>query len=206
MEISLFHGAERAPLTAWAHIMAVAAARSGGVSLFVDSGRNYSPSLIRQYSRQASKPEDCLRRIHVVEVLDLSDLSSVSSRIHEIENTDLVVVDNLAGVLNLSGQPGGVKRQRMLFTALESMRSIVNESGIHLALIGHSRPDWRTGDIRPIGGNVLSHDVDSVVRVDWISNTADMMRFSIERSPSSSSGTSIILRLERSGLKSIRSA
>ncbi|UCE10424.1 MAG: hypothetical protein JSW61_00435 [Candidatus Thorarchaeota archaeon] len=171
----------------------------------MDSGRNYSPGLIRQYSKKPSESDDWLRRIHVAEVLDLSDLMSVSDKIHEIDCIDLVVVDNLAGILNLSGQPGGIKRQRELFSALESMRTTVNESGIHLALTGHTRHDWRTGEARPIGGNVLGHDVDSVVRVDWINSTTDIVRFSIERSPSSSSGTSIILKLERSGLKSIRS-
>jgi RecA/RadA recombinase len=204
-QISLLHGPERAPLTYLAHTITIDSAieSSEGVSIFVDSGSNYSPALARSLCNAAHYSQDVLSRIVVANVLSLSELEEIAVQMTTLDKVNIAVLDSLTGVLNLTGAPGSKGRQRALFQSLETLRKIVNKLEIHLVLTDHSSRNWDSGRLTPIGGNVLAHAVDSVLRVDKLDVGQDMVRILVERSPLPPKSESVIVRTSPTGTRKI---
>jgi KaiC/GvpD/RAD55 family RecA-like ATPase len=145
-----------------------------------------------------------LSRIVVGEVMSLSDLENLSTSIHDLGNVSIIVLDSLTGVLNLSGAPGSAGRQRELFHSLEVLRGLVNELGTHLMMTDHSTRNWSSGRPTPIGGNVLAHAVDSVVRVDRLDVGKNLVRVLVERSTKGHETQAVILVEGKDGLRTYR--
>lgn len=204
-QISLFHGSERAPLSILAHSIAVSAAKvNEAICVFLDSGSNYSPSLIRSLCTSSIESSDVLRRIIVGQVLGLDDVVDKASLLQDMGDVSLVVLDSLTGVLNLTGAPGTRGRQRTLFGALDSIRHLINRLETHVIITDHSSRNWSSGVQQPIGGNVLSHAVDNIVLVDRLKSGDDVFRILIERASISSPPPGVILRIGAKGIRSIR--
>ncbi|MGY5875414.1 MAG: hypothetical protein RTU30_06690 [Candidatus Thorarchaeota archaeon] len=202
-QISLIHGPERSPLTAIAHAVVAGAAKSGIPSFFLDSGNNFSPSLARTVLGRVTSPESLLNKIVVGNVLSLDDLSRTMISLSFHGEGSIVVLDSLTGVLNLSGGPGSKGRQRELFRTLESCRATINQLGAHLLLTDHSRRDWSGGQSRPIGGNVIGHAVDSVVRADKMSFPKNGVRLLVERTPIVPSPEGVVVRISERGIRTV---
>jgi RecA/RadA recombinase len=203
-QLSLLHGPERSPLTLLAHAIAIAAAEFGKKhAVYIDSGSNYSPTLARVMCISKEKASKILRRVIVGKVLSLSDLEELSKTIPSLGSVSVIVLDSLTGVLNLSGAPGSVGRQRELFHCLEVLRELVNEFGTHLLMTDHSSRSWSSGRPTPIGGNVLAHAVDSVVRVDRLGVGKNLIRVLVERSTAFSESQALILVEGRDGLRTL---
>ncbi len=204
-QISLLHGPERAPLTYLAHTIAFDSVieTKDGVSVFVDSGNNYSPTLVRFLCNATHHGPDILRRIIVANVLSLSELEEIAVQMSLLDKVNIAVLDSLTGVLNLTGAPGSKGRQRALFRSLETLRKIVNRLEIHLVITDHSSRSWDSGQLTPIGGNVIAHAVDSVLRVDKLDVGQSMIRILVERSPLQPSSGSVIVRTTLTGTKKI---
>jgi len=161
--ISLLHGPSRAPLTALAHLAAVCAAKADGKqSVYLHAGNNYSPMLARSLCGRNQDTCDILGRIVVGKVLSLSDIEQQLCQIEDIGHVQLIVIDSLTSVLDLSESSASPSRQRQLFHALELLRDLANASSVHLMITDHSSPNWVSGQATPIGGNVVAHGVDSV--------------------------------------------
>ncbi len=195
-QISVVHGTKRAPMTALAHVALVGAARIGGKALYLDSGKNFSPALVRRLSRDFG--ERALGNISVGRVMSLSDLTKAST---SANGFNLVVLDSLTGALNLSGAPGSKGRQRELFSVLDMLRKMVNISNAHFLMTDHSTREWLSGIERPIGGNVLAHAVDSVIRVDSQDGPRDAVRVLVERSLAASTCQAVVIRLSGKGAR-----
>lgn len=204
--MSLLHGPERAPLTYLAHAIAIAGASRNNQShsVFIDSGNNYSPALSRTLCGKNEECSKILARIIVGSVLSLSDLEQLVEGVRSIEEVSIIVLDSLTGVLNLSGAPGTAGRQRELFHTLEVLREVVVDLGVHILLTDHSSRNWNSGRPTPIGGNVLAHAVDSVVRVDRLDVGKNLIRVLIERSTITFDSKAVILKTTKEGLKKIK--
>ncbi|MGY5861542.1 MAG: hypothetical protein RTU09_04145 [Candidatus Thorarchaeota archaeon] len=202
-QISLLHGPERAPLTMLAHAVAVAAVKSGGKSIFLDSSNNYSPRIARALCKSSAFPERVLKRITVGQVMSLRDLEDFAKQVADLTDVTVVVLDSLTGVLNLTGAPGSKGRQRKLFAALDVLRNFVNTNHVHLLMTDHSTKKRSTGKPSPIGGNIVIHGVDSLVRVDRLDVMANAVRLLVERSPVSPPPGGVVVRISANGIKSI---
>jgi len=203
-QVSLIHGPDRSPLTTIAHAVAVGAVKSGGRSIYLDSGSNYSSTLARALCNRSVSPEDLLKEISVGLVMSLADLEGMVLQVSSMEGITMVVVDSLTGVLNLTGAPRSKGRQRKLFATLEVLRGVVNDSNIHLFITDHSARKWNSGTPSPIGGNIIAHGVDSFVRVDRLSVKEDMFRLEVERSPVNPVDKGVVVLIGSNGIKSIK--
>ena len=202
-QISVLHSSERKSLTTIAHTVAVGGLLDGGQSVFIDSGNNFSPQLMR--SLLGKKEEALFKNVIVGQVLELSDLQELSYGIATMRDVRVVVIDSLTGVLNLTGQPGTKGRQRGLFHTLEVLRTLVNDNNLHVTMTDHSSPDWSTGAQKPVGGNVLAHGVDTTVHVISIDAATDALKVQVERSPVHPLPTPVIVRLGLRGARTLRS-
>ncbi|MHA2083131.1 MAG: hypothetical protein ACXAEB_00125 [Candidatus Thorarchaeota archaeon] len=204
-QVSLLHGPSRSPLTALAHSVIVAVARQSEVALsvFLDSGSNFSPKLVRSLCSRTENITNVMNRIIVGKLLSLSDLESFLYKLHEVDNVSMVVLDSLTGVLNFSGAPRSAERQRKLFRTLEVLRETVNKLQVHVLMTDYSSRNWVSGKSTPIGGNVLAHCVDSVVRVDRLDVGNNLIRIEVERSPISPQPSGVILRAGYSGIRTM---
>lgn len=200
--ISILHGSERAPLSIIAHSLAVSAAKSNDSAkcVFLDSGSNYSPSLVRAIASTS----DILERILVGNVMGLADIVDMIGSFSELSEISIIILDNLTGALNLTGAPGTKGRQRELFQTLETIRKSVNQFDTHALITDYSAKNWVSGDHSPIGGNVLSHAVDSVVRADRLKTGENLIRILIERSTHSKNPPGIIVRADSKGIRSMK--
>lgn len=204
-QVSLFHSPERAPLTVLAHSVAVSAAKlDESICVFLDSGTNYSPTLVRSLCNSSKESSDILKRIIIGPVLSLDDIVEKVTLLEDMGTVSFVVLDSLTGALNLTGAPGTRGRQRALFGALDSIRHLINNLDTHVMITDHSSRNWISGDHQPIGGNVLSHAVDSVVLVDRLRTGDDIFRIHIERTSITPSPSGVILRISAKGIRSIR--
>jgi len=204
-QISLFHGKERAPLSILAHTLSVSAARiENSICVFLDSGTNYSPNLIRSLCESKHESEEILQRIVVGPILSLDDVVEKFEQLQQMGNISLIVLDSLTGALNLTGAPGSLGRQRTLFSALEEIRRVINKLNVHVMITDHSSRDWSSGAPTPIGGNVLAHAVDSVVFVDRLRQGDKLVRILIERSTVFSNPPGVIVKVGPRGVRSIR--
>lgn len=205
-QISLLHSSERAPLSIVAHGVAVSAARSlkNAKCVFLDSGTNYSPILARSICPPNEKVSEVLDRIIVGQVMGLTDIEEMMGRLSELSNISVVIIDSLTGSLNLTGAPGTKGRQRELFHTLERIRLAVNKYNTHALITDHSSRNWISGEPTPIGGNVLSHAVDSVVRIDRLRTNANLIRILTERCAAPKNPPSIIVRADSKGIRSMK--
>ena len=201
-QLTLVHGNERGLLTLLAHELASGAVRAGGTCIFLDSGTNCRPRLLRSLLRDC--PRGALQRVVVGRVLSLSDLEDRLQRVAGVPGASLVVLDSLTGVLNLSVPPGTRGRQRRLFRALEAVRNVLLDSGLHMVATDHSSKHPLTGESRVVGGNVLSHAVDSMVRIDMVDPASGFVRVTVERAPVRLQCPSVVVRVDSTGLHSIR--
>ena len=205
-QISLLHSSERAPLSIVAHGVAVSAARSlpEAKCVFLDSGTNYSPTLARTICSPTDDTAEVLSRIIVGQVMGLSDIEEMMGMLTELDNISVLVLDSLTGSLNLTGAPGTKGRQRELFHTLETIRKAVNKFDAHALITDHSSRNWISGEPTPIGGNVLSHAVDSVVRIDRLITNENLIRILTERCAATQNPPSIIVRADSKGIRSMK--
>ena len=204
-QISLFHGPERAPLSILAHAVIVSAARMNSAScVFLDSGTNYSSTLVKSLCHSQDESSKVLEKIIVGKILGLDDVVEKFEMLNDLGGVSLVVLDSLTSALNLTGAPGTKGRQRSLFSALDSIRRVINELDTHIMITDHSSRNWISGQSIPIGGNVLSHAVDSVVRVDRLRKEEDVVRILVERCTLPTPPPGVIVRAGMKGIRSIR--
>jgi len=204
-QISLFHGPERAPLSILAHAIIVSGARMESAScVFLDSGTNYNSTLVKTLCNSQDDSAEVLEKIVVGQVLGLDDVVEKVEMLRDFGEVSLVVLDNLTAALNLSGSPGSRARQRALFGALDSIRRVINDIDAHVMITDHSSRNWVSGQPIPIGGNVLSHAVDSVIRVDRLREGNDVVRILVERCTLPSPPPGVILRVSSTAIRSIR--
>ena len=200
--ISVLHGSERAPLSILAHNIVVAVAKSNDDArcVFLDSGTNYSPPLVRATSDNSG----IMKRILIGNVMGLSDVVGLMENLDALADVPIIILDSLTGTLNLTGAPGTKGRQRELFSTLESLRRAANKFESHVLITDHSSRNWSTGELTPIGGNVLSHAVDSVIRVDRLREGENLIRIHVERCTASKKPPGIIVRADSKGIRSMR--
>jgi len=200
--ISVLHGDERAPLSILAHSIAVSVAKTNPDvrCIFLDSGTNYSPSLIRA----SSGDNGVLERILVGNVMGLSDVVGMIDSLDPLSEVPVIILDSLTGALNLSGAPGTKGRQRELFGALETMREAANKFDSHVLITDQTSKNWSTGEMTPVGGNVLAHAVDNVIRVDRLRTGDNLVRIEVERWISKEKPPGIIVRADSKGIRLLR--
>ncbi|MFW9813934.1 MAG: hypothetical protein ACFFF9_15840, partial [Candidatus Thorarchaeota archaeon] len=116
----------------------------------------------------------------------------------------IIILDNLTGALNLTGAPGSKGRQRELFSALEVLRETANKFNSHVLITDHSSKNWNTNEYAPIGGNVLAHAVDNVVRIDRLREGDNLIRIQVERWITPEKPPGIIVRVDSKGIRLMR--
>ena len=200
-QISLIHSSERKPLTILAHAIAVGGVLDGGQSVYIDSGSNFSPHLMRAL---LGKQEDLLKQVIVGQVLELDDLQELTRGIGCMRDARVVIVDSLTGVLNLSGRRDK-NRQRALHHTLEILRTLVNDNDLHVTMTDHSNRDWETGELKPVGGNVIAHGVDTTIHITSLDMATDGLRIQVERSPVHPLPSPVVVRLGLKGARTLRS-
>ncbi len=200
-QISLIHSSERKPLTTIAHAITAGGVLVGGQSVFIDSGNNFSPSLIRSL---LGKDEGLLKNVVVGQVLELADLQDLVQGIGCMRDVRVVVVDSLTGVLNLSGRGGPKDRQRALHHTLEVLRILVNDNDLHVTLTDHSSLDWESGITKPVGGNVVAHGVDTTIHIASMAMPEDSFRIQVERSPIHPIPDPVVVKLGLKGARTLR--
>ncbi|MHA1135877.1 MAG: hypothetical protein ACTSSE_05265 [Candidatus Thorarchaeota archaeon] len=204
-QISLFHGSERAPLSILAHSAIVSAARmESGSCFFLDSGTNYNSTLVRTLCHSEEESKKVLAGIAVGTVLGLEDVVEKIEMLRDFGEVSLIILDSLTSALNLTGNPGSRGRQRNLFTALDSIRRVINDIDTHIMITDHSSRNWSSGQPTPIGGNVLAHAVDSTVLVDRLRKRDDVVRILVERCTLPSTPPDVIVKIGTKGIRSIR--
>ncbi len=172
--------------------------------MFLDSGTNYSPALVRSICPSTENTSGILERIIVGQVMGLADIKEAISMLSGLGIISVIVLDSLTGALNLSGSPGTKGRQRELFHTLEAIRKAFNEYNTHTLITDYSSRNWTSGESSPIGGNVLSHAVDSVLRIDRLRTNENLIRILTERCTASTNPPSIIVRADSKGLRSMK--
>lgn len=200
-EISLIHGEERSLLTLLTHFICSSLSASGRTSLYLDSGRNFSPAIIKNMSRCFSNKDsaEILSKISVGGIYNLQDIEAISLQIESISGLSLIVLDNLTGLLNLSTSPGKKGRQRRLFSALEEIRRLVNKIDAHVLMTDHTTADWNSGSYKPIGGNVVKHGVDSISLLTKL-EAEDIVSIKVQRSPHVSAPLGLLVRINHEGV------
>lgn len=200
-EISLIHGEERSLLTLLTHFVCASLSISGKTSLYLDSGRNFSPTIIKKMSAcfSAKDTAEVLSRISVGGIYGLEDIEAISLQIDSIGNLSLIVLDNLTGLLNLSTSPGKKGRQHRLFAALEEIRRLVNRTNAHVLMTDHTTADWKSGTYKPIGGNVVKHAVDSISLLTKL-EAEDIVSLKVERSPHVNAPLGLLVRINHEGI------
>lgn len=202
-QLSVVYGYNRLATTTLAHTLVVSAARTGAPAVYLDSGNNYSPQLARAMCIGVDDVDSVISRVSVAKVLNLVDFKDVVDHLNGVEGLQSVVIDSLTSVLNLSSAPGSRGRARSLFGALERLRRLVNEHDCHIMMTDCSTRSWSSGVPAPIGGNVLSHSVDTVVRIDALDSPQVCVRLEVERSTMPLKDTSIVMRVTRNGFESL---
>jgi RecA/RadA recombinase len=200
-QMSVVHSSNRTALVTLAHTLVVCAAESGFASVYLDSGNNYSPQLVRVLSLSGTDPDSTISRISVAKVLSLSDFDDIVEDLRGVGFLSFVAIDSFTAMLNLSMSPGSAGRQRTLCRVLEQLRRLVNERAAHVMMTDCSSKQWMTGETVPIGGNVLSHSVDALVRIDTLDLPRMTVRVEVERSDSSDTEGGVLLHITRNGFE-----
>lgn len=136
--------------------------------------------------------------------MGLSDIVEMMSNLSCLQDVSIIILDSLTGALNLTGAPGTKGRQRELYSTLETLRKAVNQFDAHVLITDYSSKNWTSGEYTPIGGNVLSHAVDSIVRVDRLRAGENLIRILTERCPAPNNPPGIIVRADSRGIRSMK--
>jgi hypothetical protein len=224
--ISLVHGPlleDRSPLITLMHAVVTGGALCG-TSVYLSSTRSFKPRLIRALCPKNKKPETILNSILRVQLTNLDHLQTVTQALFEREDVNLVVLDGLMNILGLSEFDGVRKRQRYLYGTLELLRDLVNRKNLHFMITGSSRLVLRKDNLRKkgnskesnsqkeekgileshlFGGNVLLHNVDTVVRLDLL-KIDEYYRLDIERTPVIPPPDGSVIRISHKGIRSIK--
>jgi len=175
-----------------------------GSCFFLDSGTNYNSTLVRTLCHSEEESKKVLAGIAVGTVLGLEDVVEKIEMLRDFGEVSLIILDSLTSALNLTGNPGSRGRQRNLFTALDSIRRVINDIDTHIMITDHSSRNWSSGQPTPIGGNVLAHAVDSTVLVDRLRKRDDVVRILVERCTLPSTPPDVIVKIGTKGIRSIR--
>jgi len=180
-----------------------AAKKETGRSFFLDAASNYSPALARTLCGSSDAPE-VLGRIAVGRLLSLSDLRQAASDLAAMTDVRIVVIDSLTSVLNMSGGPSSAGRQRELFRTFQELRAMVNKTGTHVLMTDHSSLDWTSGQPSPIGGNIVAHNVDSVVRIGRLDARDDLVSIFVERCTLTQPPKGVIISITSKGIRGFK--
>jgi RecA/RadA recombinase len=199
-QVSLIHGTQRSPMTVLCHAIAVSCIRTKKSAVYIDSGTNFKPRLAKRLFNNNDVSE--LENLLVVNVMGLDDIEEIIASL----STDfsIVIIDSLVGAMNLQLPPATKKRQRRLYQLMEKLRTFVIENNSHIVATNHSSREPVTGESHPIGGNVVAHSVDSMIRVSSFENHGDIFQIKIERSPTYQKPESILVRMGDFGIRPIR--
>ena len=199
-QVSLIHGTQRSPMTVLCHAIAVSCIRTKKSAVYIDSGTNFKPRLAKRLFNNNDVSE--LENLLVVNVMGLDDIEEIIASL----STDfaIVIIDSLVGAMNLQLPPATKKRQRRLYQLMEKLRTFVVENNSHIVATNHSSREPVTGESHPIGGNVIAHSVDSMIRVSSFENHGDIFQIKIERSPTYQKPESILVRMGDFGIRPIR--
>jgi len=201
-EISLLYGDSRSVLTIMAHWIAIAGTRRGRASVYLDTGKNFSPNLVRSMVGDSDRATRVLRRIGVGKVLCAQDFEQHALRSLAMRETSVIVLDSLAALLSLTGSPGTVERQRALFRVLERVREHIAERHVHVLMTDRCTTSWSSEAVSPLGGLVLAHSVDSVARLIPLLSAGQTARLVVERSSCGVNSTdSVVVRVTRRGIR-----
>ena len=80
----------------------------------------------------------------------------------------------------------------------------MNDNDLHIVLTDHSSRDWDTGTLKPVGGNVIAHGVDTSVHIASMNMAADGLRIQVERSPVHPLPDPVVVRLGLKGARTLR--
>ena len=219
--ISLVHGPlleDRAPLITLMHAVVTAGAIYG-IPVYLSSTKSFKPRIIRNFCPKNKKPEAILNSILRIQLTNLDHLQTVTQALLERADVNLIILDGLMNILGLSEFDGARKRQRYLYGTLEILRDIVNRKNLHLMITGSSRLVVRKEKVvtsensksekeeklesHLFGGNVLLHNVDTVIRLDPL-NIDEYYRLDVERTPVIPPPDGAVIRISQKGIRSIK--
>jgi hypothetical protein len=199
-QITLIHGQLRSPMTILSHEIAIGSIRSGKNTMYLDSGTNFKPTLARKIAGEEYAKD--LKNLIVANIMGLDDVEDIVTSV--ASKYPIIIIDSLTGALNLNLPPGSKKRQQRLFSTLETLRESIMETSSHLIITDHSSRDPITGESRPVGGNVLQHSIDSMVRISSFENRGETYQIKIERSPNIQTPESLLVRMGDFGIRPLR--
>ncbi|MCK5151291.1 MAG: hypothetical protein KAQ65_05615 [Candidatus Thorarchaeota archaeon] len=203
-QITVMHGTERAPMSVIAHAVCLAATRKGYMAVYLDSGNNYSPDLTRRLLDYWKMSKEVTERLAVARLKDLHIIEEIVDGIQEMDDVAIIVMDSLTSALNLTSSPASKDRQRLLFSVLESLRGLVNDTDSHLLLTDHSTIDWKRGERKPQGGNVIQHGVDSVVNVLSLDVEKDLVSIMVDQTPVVPVPNGSVFKIDHRGIRTIK--
>ena len=187
-----------------AHHVCLSAARRGLRGVYLDSGTNYSSDLARRFLLNWKAPANVSENIAVARPRGLHGLDGIISSIRAMDDIGIIVLDSLTGALNQTVPPASKGRQRFLFTLLESLRGLVNDTGSHVLLTDHSSMDWKREERRPQGGNVLQHGVDSIVHVTSLDVEKNLVSLMIDKTSVIPAPGGAVLKISHDGIKTMK--
>ena len=200
--ISLIHCPYKSPLTVIAHAVSVSAARSRK-TVYLETQNQFDSTIIHANCSKNDDPEAILSAVMKRKVDKLPLLDHVTETIPLLDDVKLVVLDGLNILLSNSGNPGSQQRQRDLFHALEVLRRMVNRGGMHLMITDHSTISVKGKVLQPVGGNVLYHGVDSIIRVDKL-GINQHAKILVERTPVFPVPSSAVMRISHNDIRKIK--
>ncbi len=203
-QITVMHGTERAPMSVIAHAVCLAATKNEYRAVYLDSGNNYSPGLTRRLLDYWKMSREVTERLAVARLKDLHIIKEIADDIREMEDVAIIVVDSLTAALNLTAPPSSKDRQRLLFSVLESLRGLVNDTDSHLLLTDHSSIDWKRGERKPLGGNVIQHGVDSIVSITPLDVEKGMVSIMVDQTPVVPVPNGAVFRIDHRGIRTIK--
>jgi hypothetical protein len=136
--------------------------------------------------------------------MGLLDVVEMLDNLDQLSDVLVIILDSLTGSLNLTGAPGTRGRQRELFHTLEKLRETANKINSHVLITDHSSKNWNTGEYSPIGGNVLAHAVDNVVRIVRLQEGVNLIRIQVERWIAPEKPPGIIVKADSRGIRLMR--
>jgi hypothetical protein len=156
------------------------AAKEGHRAIFLDFRRNYQRELMKRLCSTLKIPLDVIGNISVALFEDLNFFELALKNIRCMDDIAIIVLDSLTIALNSTAPPSSKGRQRLLFTALDSLRSLVNDTDSHLLLTDYSSVNPLKHEHKPHGGNVIQHGVDTIVNVSK-KHDSDIVELKVDR-------------------------
>jgi hypothetical protein len=224
--ISLIHGPlleDRAPLATLMHAVVTAGAISG-TSIYLSATKSFKPRLIRSLCPKRAEPDAILESILRAQLTNLDHLQTVIQALRQKDDVNVIVLDGLVNIIGMSEFDGARRRQRYLYGTLELLRDIVNSKNLHMMITGSSKlvlthkPEQKqigTSDSkiqkkkyvkmerRLFGGNVLLHNVDTVVRIVPLKIDGYFL-IDVEHTPVIPSPESVVVKITHNGIRKIK--